>query len=256
MIFKTFDSKKKTPESTNDFSIPEIDASDILSEIPTPQKILTQIGKKILQAVGAVVNMFVTWALNKVIDKAIAALDNYIHRLDKAKEALSNTQSEISSIETEIESLNDKIKELENRDPASLSIINKEDLQNLKAQNEELKIRQQYLNQEKNDDQQKVANLTKEKYNQQYGTSNQELIEQYKSLYENQPGPSKPVSSYLTGENTTQTISYAASSQDTGLIRGSGVLADLIAQYEYYSDLKKIPLEMMTLNLLKNIIIN
>lgn len=239
MIFKTFDSKKKTPESTNDFSIPEIDASDILSEIPTPQKILTQIGKKILQAVGAVVNMFVTWALNKVIDKAIAALDNYIHRLDKAKEALSNTQSEISSIETEIESLNDKIKELENRDPASLSIINKEDLQNLKAQNEELKIRQQYLNQEKNDDQQKVANLTKEKYNQQYGTSNQELIEQYKSLYENQPGPSKPVSSYLTGENTTQTISYAASSQDTGLIRGSGVLADLIAQYEYYSDLKK-----------------
>lgn len=93
--------------------------------------------------------MFVTWALNKVIDKAIAALDNYIHRLDKAKEALSNTQSEISSIETEIESLNDKIKELENRDPASLSIINKEDLQNLKAQNEELKIRQQYLNQEK-----------------------------------------------------------------------------------------------------------
>ncbi len=234
---------QKSSEPENDFSISEIDTSDIFNETSTPKKMFTQIGKTALQVMVSLINMLTTWAINKVIEKATVAFENYIHRLDNAKEALSNTQSEISSIGTEIDNINDKITELENLDPSSFSIINKEDLQNLKDQNEELKIRQQYLNQQENDEQQKVANLTKEKYNQQYGTSNSELIEQYKDLYENQPTQSKPVSSYLTGGTNIQTMPYAASSQDTGLVRGSGILADLIAQYEYYSDLKKNAIE-------------
>ena len=110
-------------------------------------------------------NMITMWAFTKAIQLAVTAIDNYIHRLDNAKEALSATQSELSSIGKEIEDTTEKIKELEALDPSSLSITDKEDLKRLKDQNEELRIRQQYLEQQEKYDLQKVADLTKEKFN-------------------------------------------------------------------------------------------
>ncbi len=173
------------------------------------------------------------------IQAAGRAIDDYIHRLDNAKEDLSATQSELSSVNKEIDDTTDQIMKLEALDPSSLSITDKEDLQRLKDQNEELKIRQKYLEDQEKADLQKVADLTKEKYGQKYGNTDHEAVDQYKSLYKDKDTESAPVSSYLTGGNSMQSMPYAAAQQETGYMRGSGTLADLIAQYEYYTELKK-----------------
>ena len=183
-------------------------------------------------------------AISMVIGVAIQgiakALDDYIHRLDNAKEALSSTQSELSSINSEINDTTAKIAELEALDPSSLSITDKEDLQRLKDQNEELRIRQKYLEDQEKYDLRKVADLTKEKYGQKYGNVNRETVDEYRSLYANKDTKTVPASSYLTGGGTSsQPMPYAASKQNTDAMRGSGTLADLIAQYEYYIELKK-----------------
>lgn len=167
------------------------------------------------------------------------ALDNYIHRLDNAKEALSSTQSELSSVNDELKDTTDKIAELEALDPSSLSITDKEDLQRLKDQNEELRIRQKYLEDQEKYDLQKVANLTKEKYGQKYGNVNRDKVDEYRSSYNNKETKTTQASSYLTGGTSSQSTPYAASKQSTDAMRGSGTLADLIAQYEYYLKLKK-----------------
>ena len=167
------------------------------------------------------------------------ALDNYIHRLDNAKESLSSTQSELSSVNNELKDTSDKITALESLDPSSLSITDKEDLQRLKDQNEELRIRQKYLEDQEKYDLQKVADLTKEKHGQKYGNVNHDTVDEYRSLYTNKDTETTPASSYLTGGASSQSAPYAASQQSTGAMRGSGTLADLIAQYEYYIKLKK-----------------
>lgn len=184
-------------------------------------------------------NMIAMWAFTKAIQLAVTALDNYIHRLDNAKEALSSTQSELSSVNDELKDTTDKIAELEALDPSSLSITDKEDLQRLKDQNEELRIRQKYLEDQEKYDLQKVADLTKEKYGQKYGNVNRDTVDEYRSLYNNKDTKITPASSYLTGGTSSQSTPYAASKQSTDAMRGSGTLADLIAQYEYYLNLKK-----------------
>ncbi len=185
-------------------------------------------------------NMLVAWAVTKGIELAVKAIDDYIHRLDNAKEALSNTQSELSSVNSEIDETTDKIKELEALDPSSLSITDKEDLQRLKDQNEELRIRQQYLEQQEKADLKKVADFTKEKYGLKYNDSaSREDIDAYKELYENPSKQSKPASTYLTGAPSDQATPYAAGLQNQHIMKGSDSLASLIAQYEYFEEQKK-----------------
>ncbi len=179
------------------------------------------------------------WAFTKAVQLTATAINDYIHRLDNAKETLSTTQSELSSVNGEIDNTTNKIKELEALDPSSLSITDKEDLQRLKDQNEELRIRQKYLEDQEQYELQKVADLTKEKYNQKYGNVNRDTVDEYRSLYNNKDTKTTPASSYLTGGVSSQSVPYAASQQSTGAMRGSGTLADLIAQYEYYIKLKK-----------------
>ena len=185
-------------------------------------------------------NSAISMVIGVAIQGIAKALDDYIHRLDNAKEALSSTQSELSSINSEINDTTAKIAELEALDPSSLSITDKEDLQRLKDQNEELRIRQKYLEDQEKYDLRKVADLTKEKYGQKYGNANRETVDEYRSLYANKDTKTVPASSYLTGGGTSsQPMPYAASKQNTDAMRGSGTLADLIAQYEYYIELKK-----------------
>lgn len=185
-------------------------------------------------------NSAISMVIGVAIQGIAKALDDYIHRLDNAKEALSSTQSELSSTNSEINDTTAKIAELEALDPSSLSITDKEDLQRLKDQNEELRIRQKYLEDQEKYDLRKVADLTKEKYGQKYGNVNRETVDEYRSLYANKDTKTVPASSYLTGGGTSsQPMPYAASKQNTDAMRGSGTLADLIAQYEYYIELKK-----------------
>lgn len=181
-------------------------------------------------------NSAITMGIGIAIQLAVTAIDDYIHRLDNAKEALSATQSELSSVGKEIEDTTDKIKELEALDPSSLSITDKEDLQRLKDQNEELRIRQQYLEQQEKYDLKKVADLTKEKYNQKYGSTDNDTIDQYRALYGDKQ--MQPASFYLRGASAAYNTPYAPA-ELKGVTRESEALANLIAQYEYYSEAKK-----------------
>lgn len=175
-----------------------------------------------------------TWA----IGKGIEAIDNYVHRLDKAKEAFANTESDLSSVKSEIETTTDRIKELEAMD--SLSITDKEDLQRLKDQNEELRIRQQYLEKQKQSNAEKVANLTKEKYSSQYTSKSgsiQDDIDKYRSLY----GQSQTQNSYSSTRGNSGipgSMSYAPGSTANEYNIESASLANLIAQYQYYQEEK------------------
>lgn len=126
----------------------------------------------------AVVSTLIANGISVVVEQ----LDNYIHRLDIAKEKLSNTQSELDTVNSEITETNKKIAELTALDPSSLSITDKEDLQRLKDQNEELRIRQQYLKDQAKYDAGEVAKYAKEKYQKKYsGETTRENIDAYKS---------------------------------------------------------------------------
>lgn len=180
-------------------------------------------------------NMLLILAVTEVINLAVKAISNYVHRLDNAKDALESTNSEIESIQQQVEEITSKINEL--RDKDNLSITDKEDLEQLKLQNKELKIRQDYLNEQKKDEAEKVATYTKQKYKQNYGkTVTRDDINKYKNSYDNPVTNS--VSSYLTGGSTTTSSSYGAGAQARENTEVNE-LAKLIAEYEHYNELKK-----------------
>jgi len=191
------------------------------------------------KAFNMAMNAAIMFAVVKGIELAAKAIDNYIHRLDNAKEALASTESDLSSVKSEIETTTDRIKELEAMD--SLSITDKEDLQRLKDQNEELRIRQQYLEKQKQSDADKVADLTKEKYNSKYGNTTQEDINKYRALYGNN---NKNTYTSVDEYGVPITTSYYSGNQtdeygvSTGLSTESKDLANLIAQYQYYQEEK------------------
>lgn len=169
---------------------------------------ITQKAGTILKGFGAALgSMVVMWAVGEVISLAFKAVDDNIHRLDNAKEALSETESELSDVKSKIESTTEKIKELQSLDTPS--IVEKDDLQRLKDQNEELRIRQQYLEKQKQIDQDKVVEYTKQKYNYGGGETTQEEIDNYRSLYGTFAIPSR-----------------------------SKELGNLIAQYQHYQEEK------------------
>lgn len=186
------------------------------------------------QALATAGNMLLMWGISQVIQSAVTAIDKYVNRLEYAKEALSNTQSELASISQQLEENSAKIKELASLDPLSLSLTDKEDLQRLKEENEELRIRQQYLMMQKQQELQEVAAHTKEKYAQKYGIINQDTLDRFQGIYEGK-GIEIPIS---YGSNLSS--QYAAIQQNTeAYIRQSDALPNLIAQYKSYLGLKK-----------------
>jgi len=113
-------------------------------------------------------------------------------------------------------------------------------LQRLKDQNEELRIRQQYLEKQKQSDAEKVSNLTKEKYSSQYTSKSgsiQDDIDKYRSLY----GQSQTQNSYSSTSSNSGipgSMSYAPGATANEYNIESASLANLIAQYQYYQEEK------------------
>lgn len=178
-------------------------------------------------AIGSVVAG--VYAYNKAIDKAV----------DNAKEKLSEVSSKYDEVTSKIAENNEKIKELEVlRESGNLSIVDSEDLDELKAQNEELRIRQQYLEKQKEISNQEIVEASKNKYNRDYGRQDTSNINAYKEKLSN-PKPINNASSYLTGEGGSQyqSSSYAAGQQDA-LNAENDALAALIAQYQFYEEEK------------------
>lgn len=170
---------------------------------------------------------------NKAIDEAV----------DNAKEKYSELESELSEVNSEIENNNTRIKELQELESnGTLSITDSEDLEELKAQNEELRIREEYLKRQAEFANQNIVDATKKKYNKDYGSQDvtRNLIDLYKGNLSNPPKQSNkgPASSYLTGEYSNSSSNYAASLQNS-LDAENDTLVALIAQYEYYSEAKE-----------------
>lgn len=99
-----------------------------------------------LKTLASAGNMLLMYAVTKGIQAACKALDNWKHKLNNAKNALitandtfESTQSEISSLESEMQKCSSRTKELQRlSDSGIITVAEQEELNALKAQNEEL----------------------------------------------------------------------------------------------------------------------
>ncbi|MCD7996344.1 MAG: hypothetical protein LUH21_03825 [Clostridiales bacterium] len=185
-------------------------------------------------------NMLLMWGVSKAIELTAKAIDNYVHRLDNAKEALSETQTSLNSVQSEIDDTTAKIKDLESLE--TLSITDKEDLEQLRLQNKELEIRQKYLKEQEQSELEKVANLSKERYNTTYGVGagDRENIDKYKTSISTSSTQPTTLPAYLTGNSSvTTSSSYAAGQQAQEINNQSESLSALIAKYELFEEKKK-----------------
>lgn len=171
-------------------------------------------------------------AYNKSIDNAVT----------NAQDKLTETEGLLSSLSSERDTIIQKIKELEELERnGSLSIVEKTDLQALKDQNEELRIRQLYLNKQQEAESQELVEAAKKKYNRDYGYQelSRDSIDTYKEAFAEKTAVPQQTSSYLTDGTSSTSPSYAPGIQAQQSHTESQSLAALIAKYEYLTEAKK-----------------
>ena len=195
-------------------------------------------GKVAKSVVSVLGSMLIMYAVTSAVQCVADAWDDYIHRLENAKDALQETESQLSSVESEIKTTTDQIRKLEALDPESISITNKEDLENLKAQNEELRLRQQYLELQKQEDIRETVDAAKEKYNKIYGTdTTREGIDNYKEYINKEK-----TSTTYTGYDLTKTPTASYYSDDD-VANESDTVTILLATYEDLAEKKKAAIQ-------------
>ncbi|WP_288681671.1 hypothetical protein [uncultured Eubacterium sp.] len=228
-----------------------------------------KLGSAALKVLSTAANMAIMFAITTAISLAAKALSDYFNRLKNAKEDLEQTESDLESINQQIEDINSQISELQSK--GSLSITEKQDLIDLKEQNKELKIRQRYLEREKELKAKDVAKKTEEKYSEDYGkgSSSRSVIDKYKNRYNKTSKDNTPTPNNANGQGyNTTTSPFARASQKTGTTtngynttsspvgqkaqsegnnteEGISELAKQVADFEHYSELKKKALETM-----------
>lgn len=192
----------------------------------------------VTKAFSIALNMLASAAISWVISKAYEAIDNYVHRVEKAKETLSDMESELDSINSKISENKKLIAELEAIE--NPSITDEEDLERLKAENEELRIRQKYLDMQREEQGKKVAKYAEENYDKKYGNSkyetSRENVDKYKEKLSGSTNKPTLSNNYLTGnasdsENATNTFNTYNDE--------ANALTRLIAEYEFYNEKKK-----------------
>ena len=103
-------------------------------------------GKVALQALAMAGNMIAMWAISKAISFATEKLDEFAHAAENAKEKAKTSKQELDSLTSEINDLNkelettkDRITELlEKANSGTISLLEEEELDNLREQNDEL----------------------------------------------------------------------------------------------------------------------
>lgn len=189
-------------------------------------KAATLATKAFSMALNAVATMLISWAISKVVE----AIDNYVNRVEIAKEKLSETESELETVNSEIKSIAEQIDAIKSK--GSLSITDEEDLDRLRAENEELRIRKRLLEMQKSEDEKQVADYAKENYEKKYGNSkygtSRETIDNYKNKQSSEKV--RLSNNYLTGD-----VSDSAAISFT---EGESNLTRLIAEYELLAEKK------------------
>ena len=178
--------KSTNPETLKKYQR-EVDAAKLkVNQLTTAQKTTGKTGKTAFSGLGASVQAFtkklvsalaqmlIMWAIAKAIEVVTEYVDSLITTSEEAAEEFENLTSELKDFKNEIESINDelstlddKIAELTAKD--SLTFTEKEELERLRAEREELE-RTLELNQQ-------LANQKQQQVNSQ--TSDQ--VEYYKN---------------------------------------------------------------------------
>ncbi len=113
-------------------------------------------------------------AVGATIYGAVKAVDYFNVTLEEQQEITKDLQGELSEIQSGIEDVNaelkttaDRIDELNSKD--SLSFVEKEELENLKAENDELERKNRLLAEQEADKKKDVADSVKEEYDKEHG---------------------------------------------------------------------------------------
>lgn len=96
-----------------------------------------------MRALSMAMNMIVIGLITKGLELLGSAISNYIHRVEKANEKIEESRSSYEDAKSSIESMNDELKTTQNKiddlqSKGTLSFTDKAELDNLKAQNDEL----------------------------------------------------------------------------------------------------------------------
>ena len=107
------------------------------------------------------------FGITKVIKHFTVSLKEQQEITQNLQGELSEIQSDISDVNSELQTTSDRIDELSKKD--SLSFVEKEELENLTAQNEELERRNRLLKEQEAAKQQEVAESVQREFNKEYG---------------------------------------------------------------------------------------
>lgn len=96
-----------------------------------------------MRALSMAMNMIVIGLITKGLELLGSAISNYIHRVEKANEKIEESRSSYEDAKSSIESMNDELKTTQDKiddlqSKGTLSFTDKAELNNLKAQNDEL----------------------------------------------------------------------------------------------------------------------
>lgn len=96
-----------------------------------------------MRALSMAMNMIVISLIIKGLELLGSAISNYIHRVEKANEKIEESRSSYEDTKSSIESMNDELKTTQDKiddlqSKGTLSFTDKAELDNLKAQNDEL----------------------------------------------------------------------------------------------------------------------
>lgn len=129
-----------------------------------------KMGKAALQALANIGNALAEWLLQA----AVTAIDNWIHRVEKANEAMNHAVSEyeteksnLESIHSELDEINRRIDELQSKD--ALTYTEKDELEKLQAISKELMLQQDIAKRSTEAASKEAAAATVDAYQKQYG---------------------------------------------------------------------------------------
>ena len=117
------------------------------------------------QVVSVVTQMLVMWAITKVIELIVQGVDNLITTAEEAAEKYEELNSELDTLKSNIEDINDELSTLDDQiaeltAKGSLSFTEKEELERLRAEREELERTLELNQQLAKQKQQQVNNQT------------------------------------------------------------------------------------------------
>ena len=170
---------------------------------------LTVAKKALVSISGIVASALLSMAVTSLISFFADLIDKMHKTKEEAKKLIEEAETELESIESELEDISAKIDELNSKD--SLSITDKEDLERLKEENKELKIRQKYLEMQKQENEKEVSDKSKYEHNIKYGKTSREDVDKYKDdLINSEKNKVYYGSSYLNLGYSDGDNSYAA----------------------------------------------